>query len=419
MTRWSVRPIRELCLSIVDCVNKTAPVVDHPTPYRMIRTTNVKDGRIELETVRHVTEDVYRRWVRRGDPQIGDIVLTREAPLGEVGMVKDASGVFLGQRLVLYRPDPGQCDGSFLLHAMRSQGIQAQIRAFGSGATVEHVRVPDCAELLVACPDVGLQRRIGSVLAAFDELIEINERRIELLEDLARSLYREWFVHLRFPGHEDAEFVDSELGAIPEGWTVCTASKALVINPRLRPLQAVARKVTMADVDERVSTVFPSAMTSQISGSKFERDDVLLARITPCLENGKTAMVRFLEPGEVGVGSTEFIVLRGVIVGPAFVYSMARSERFREHAIKSMSGSSGRQRVAKGVFDSLMLVSPPARVADEFEVVAGPMFAEVFQLASLSRSLAATRDLLLPRLVTGRLDISDVDLGDLLPAEAA
>ena len=95
---WSETPLLEVCESIVDCVNKTASVVDHKTPYRMIRTTNVKSGRINLGEVKYVTEDVYRKWTRRQIPRRGDIILTREAPLGEVGMVRDDVGIFLGQR---------------------------------------------------------------------------------------------------------------------------------------------------------------------------------------------------------------------------------------------------------------------------------------------------------------------------------
>ena len=165
--------------------------------------------------------------------------------------------------------------------------------------------------------------------------------------------------------------------------------------------------------------VFPSDVTARMTGARFQRDDVLFSRITPCLENGKTALVKYLEPGEVGVGSTEFIVLRGQRVGPAFVYCAARSDAVRGHAIKSMSGSSGRQRVAIGSFDTLDLAEPPESVAQSFEGAAGPMLDGVFELAALNRRLAATRDLLLPRVVTGRLNISDIDLGDLLEPEAA
>jgi type I restriction enzyme S subunit len=166
-------------------------------------------------------------------------------------------------------------------------------------------------------------------------LIGINERRIELLEALARSLYREWFVRFRFPGHEDIAFVDSELGPIPHGWTVRPASDVFVVNPRI-PLPLGERpKVVMAELHERFSHVLPSVIATRAAGPKFARDDVLLARITPCLENGKTALVKFLGPDDVGVGSTEFIVLRGANVGAAFTYCAARSDRLREHAIRT------------------------------------------------------------------------------------
>jgi type I restriction enzyme S subunit len=200
---------------------------------------------------------------------------------------------------------------------------------------------------------------------------------------------------------------------------VASASDALEVNPRLASGDGPYPKVTMGDVNERSSHVIPSATVERPSGSRFERDDVLLARITPCLENGKTALVKFLEPDEIGVGSTEFAVLRGRRVGPAFVYCAARSEHLREHAVKSMSGASGRQRIASNCFDTLRLVEPSALIASRFEVTAQPMLQEVYERRLQSDALAATRDLLLPRLVTGRLDTSDIDLGELLPAAAA
>jgi type I restriction enzyme, S subunit len=299
---------------------------------------------------------------------------------------------------------------SYLLRTVNADGSTA--------SAVPGVNRNHLHKLPVRVPSVQAQRRIAAVLVIFDELIAINERRIELLEDFARSLYREWFVRFRFPGNQTAGSVGSAAEPVPTGWKLRPASDLFYVNPRIRPVQSVFAKVTMADVDERVSTVFPSALVTRIAGSKFQRDDVLFARITPCLENGKTALVKFLEPGEVAVGSTEFIVLRGATVGPAFVYCAARSERIREHAIKSMSGSSGRQRVATSCFDSLELVEPSRVVADWFEQLVEPMFEAVFELANYNRRLAATRDLLLPRLVTGQLDISDIDLGDLLPPEA-
>jgi type I restriction enzyme S subunit len=175
----------------------------------------------------------------------------------------------------------------------------------------------------------------------------------------------------------------------------------------------------MADLHETFSYTFPSATTDRRTGTAFERDDVLLARITPCLENGKTALVKCREPGQVGIGSTEFIVLRGINVGPAYTYCFARDERVREHAIKSMSGSSGRQRVAANALEALNCVEPPKAVGQAFEEKAGPMLEQVFELQLQCRALAATRDLLLPRLVVGKIDVADLDLDSLLATDEA
>ena len=193
-------------------------------------------------------------------------------------------------------------------------------------------------------------------------------------------------------------------------------SDVFIINPRIRATQTSYEKVTMGDLNERLATVFPSQRVSRPSGTRFEKDDVLLARITPSLENGKTGLVKFLTPGEIAVGSTEFIVLRGKVVGPAFAYCAARSDRVRDHAVRSMSGASGRQRVATDAFNSLQIVEPPPDVAEEFERTAGPWLDMGYELARQSQALAKTRDLLLPALVTGRRDVSKVALGLLLPS---
>ncbi|KPX43507.1 hypothetical protein [Pseudomonas savastanoi] len=115
---WPLKPLSELCLLGVDCVNKTAPVVDYPTPYKMIRTTNVKQGFIDVDTVRYVTEETFQSWTRRSQPRFGDVILTREAPVGEVGRCTfdENQNIFLGQRLFQYRPDPELLDWNYLAY---------------------------------------------------------------------------------------------------------------------------------------------------------------------------------------------------------------------------------------------------------------------------------------------------------------
>jgi len=217
---WQSVCIKDVCDSIVDCVNKTAPIVDWETPYKMIRTTNVKSGWVNLAGVRYVSEETYVKWTRRDLPKKGDVILTREAPLGEVGMIRSEDTIFLGQRLVQYRANRTKLDNRFLLYAFQSDDLQGQIKSFGSGSTVEHMRVPDCEKLMLQLPPLPVQTKIADILSAYDDLIENNTRRIKILEEMAQLLYREWFVNFRFLGHEDVKLVESAIGLIPEGWEV-------------------------------------------------------------------------------------------------------------------------------------------------------------------------------------------------------
>jgi len=142
------------------------------------------------------------------------------------------------------------------------------------------------------------------------------------------------------------------------------------------------------------------------SGAKFQNGDTLFARITPCLENGKTGFVQFLPDAQaVGFGSTEFIVLRSRTLTPEFVYLLARSDEFRGVAIKSMSGATGRQRVQEQCFGDFQIVQPPRAVLDSFSAIVAPSFRLVYKLHLQIQNLRRTRDLLLPRLLSGQIDV--------------
>lgn len=330
MSEWRDIAIKELCELIVDCVNKTAPTTSADTPYKMIRTTNVRDGWIETENVRHVDEVTYRKWTRRAVPQREDIILTREAPLGEVGLLRTDESVFLGQRLMMYRADRRKSDPRFLLYALMGESVQAQLRSFGSGATVEHVRVPDCERLIIRAPDVDAQRSIGGFLGTVDNLIENSRWRIGLLERMTQAIYREWFVNFRYPGYENDKFVDSSLGSIPVGWDIVSADEAVEINPTVKaPSRAEVPFVSMSDLSDHLMIVTPSSTREFAGGgSRFEQWDTLLARITPSIEHGKTGFVQFLANGCAGKGSTEFIIMRQEVAIAIFNISTSPPRRF-------------------------------------------------------------------------------------------
>jgi type I restriction enzyme S subunit len=209
----------ELCELIVDCEHKTAPTQE--TGYPSIRTPNIGRGRLILDGVNRVSEETYHAWTQREVPQPGDLILAREAPIGNVAIIPAGLKVCLGQRTVLIRANRKAVNSQYLTYLLLGDEIQGKILSISNGATVHHLNMKDIRELeLPPLPTPQIQDRIADTLSAYDDLIENNTRRINILEDTAQMIYREWFVHFRFPGHENVRMVESELGAIPEGWVV-------------------------------------------------------------------------------------------------------------------------------------------------------------------------------------------------------
>ena len=256
------------------------------------------------------------------------------------------------------------------------------------------------------------RHKIAAILSNYDDLIENNTRRIKILEEMAGTIYREWFVEFRFPGHENVKMVESELGLIPQGWEVVTASEAISINPKTfvprdtrKPFvpmkSATEHSILITEIEERTGN----------SGTKFKNHDTLFARITPCLENGRTGFVQFLpEDDVIALGSTEFIVLRTRTLNPYFVYLLAQTHDFRDRAIKSMTGTTGRQRVVNQCFDDYLLSNPDQDTLLQFECILAPLFKKVQSLWERNINLRKTRDMLLPKLISGELDVSDLDI---------
>ena len=194
---WPRVRIEDACESVMDCVNKTAPTVSEPTIYKMIRTTNVRDGVLNLDSVKYVSEETFKIWIRRQKPQRGDVILTREAPMGEVGMLESDDHIFLGQRLVSYRSDSAKLENRFLLYALQSDCLQRQIHDLASGSTVQHMRVPDSKNLKLPLPDISEQQavvqKLDAIRRATVELTLIYSRKVSALDELKKSLLHQAF----------------------------------------------------------------------------------------------------------------------------------------------------------------------------------------------------------------------------------
>ena len=400
-----------ICELIIDCEHKTAPTQE--TGYPSIRTPNIGRGRLILEGVNRVSEETYREWSKRAIPQAEDLILAREAPVGNVAIIPKNLKICLGQRTVLIRPDKNKVCPMFLVYCMLGDEIQSRLLGHSTGATVSHLNMRDIRNLeLPKLPRLPTQRKIAAVLSAYDDLIENNTRRIKILEEMASAIYREWFVEFRFPGHEQVPMVESELGLIPQGWEVVVASEAISINPRVSvPRHTEKPFVPMKSAIEHSMLITEVEQRTGNSGAKFKNHDTLFARITPCLENGRTGFVQFLPSDDmIALGSTEFIVLRSKTLNPYFVYLLAQTHDFKDNAVKSMTGATGRQRVVNQCFDNYFLPNPDQDSLRQFECIIAPLFKKVQNLWEKNTNLRQTRDLLLPKLISGEIDVSELDI---------
>jgi len=296
--------------------------------------------------------------------------------------------------------------------------------------------------LRIPLPPIEEQQAIACILGALDDKIELNRQMNRTLEEMARAIFKSWFVdfdpvrakaavrreHPSWTNEQISRaacpnlkpeiaalfpdsFEDSELGEIPKGWKVKPLPELIEVNPtRTLRKGEVAPYLDMANMPTRGHSPDTVIERPFGSGMRFMNGDTLIARITPCLENGKTAFVDFLMDGQVGWGSTEYIALRPKPPLPAeFAYCLARSDGFRDFAIQSMTGSSGRQRVPAESLAHLRLVDADRSVTELFGRLVQPLFARAGAATRESRTLAALRDALLPKLIRGEIRLKDAE----------
>ena len=419
---WPRVAVSGICDTIIDCINKTAPSSNDPTSFKMIRTTNVRDGYVKLDKVRYVTEEIYEKWTRRGRPQRGDVLLTREAPLGEIGLLRSTDNVFLGQRLVMYRANRKLLDNRYLMYSLMGDELQGQIRSLGSGSTVEHMRVPDCEKLEIPLPTLAIQRKIAAILSTYDDLIENNIRRIAILEEMAQAIYREWFVNFRFPGFENGKLVNSPLGQIPEGWECSQVSEVFETLGGGTP----SKKVEEYWTGGQIPWFAPSDLTksgnmySATSGTRIT--DVGLKKSSAKMFPAYSVMLTSRATiGVLSINTVPACTNQGFItcVPNDRVSALEIFFWLREQTQKILNVATGAtfKEITKGNFRKFQFLLPPTNVSEQFNKIVGPIGKDIEILIQKQQNLRTTRDLLLPKLISGKLDVEDLDIDSGIAAE--
>jgi type I restriction enzyme S subunit len=433
-SEWPTVEIDKICMLIVDCVNKTAPVVEQTTPYRMIRTTNIRNGRINLTSCRFVDETTYIKWTRRASLQYGDVLLTREAPIGEVGLVDNPQGLFLGQRVMQYRADPTVLSPRFLLYSFLSPALQDQFGSHeGSGSVVSHIRVADCFKFKLKLPPLAVQTEIAALLGALDDRIALLRESNATLEAIAQALFKSWFVDFdpvhanqqgRAPeGMDEATaalfpdgFEESELGLVPRGWVASSMDEVSMVGigktpPRKEPqwFSEDAEDVRWVSIrDMGVSGAFISQTSEYLTAESIERFNVRQVPNNTVLLSFKMTIGRVaLTDGEMTTNEAiaHFKLHEESPLTSEFIY--LHLKQFDYSTLSSTSSIA--DAVNSKTVKAIPILIPNVAVLNSFQEAICHIFDRIKLIQQQVQTLATLRDTLLPRLISGQLRLPEAE----------
>ena len=384
--------------SIIDYRGKTPRKSE--TGIVTLSAKSVRDGYIDYSQGYFISEEEYKRFMVRGFPKRGDVLLTTEAPLGVLARL-DREDIAIAQRLLTLRGKEGVLDTGYLYYYLRSPIGQAKLRERESGTTVTGIKQAEFRKIIINIPDIEVQKKIASVLEVLDKRIDNNKKINENLSEQARAVFQAWFLDYEpFGGAAPSDWCPSTLGQIAE---IKTDSWSPAKNP-----DVVVEHYSIPAFDEQHYPVFEIA--SGIKSNKYilNSNSVMISKLNPDTKRIWRPMCLSAHP----VCSTEFIVYEAKKQEQRdYIYSILDSVPFLNHLCAHTTGSTNsRQRATPKSTLDFTLCLPPDSVIEDFCQIVTPMYNLIASNIVENQSLAKTRDSLLPRLMSGELDVSNLDL---------
>lgn len=389
--------LQDACEFIIDCPHSTAS--DEGEGYPLIRTPNIGRGRLILEGVHRVSKPVYDKRNARGVPQDDDLIFAREAPAGNVAIIKNGEKVCLGQRTVLLRPNKEIVDPDFLTYYLLAPKQQYGLTGTANGATVAHVNIPTIRNLEIVLPELSVQVKAACCLKCFDDLIENNQKQIKLLEEAAQRLYREWLIDLRFPGHVSKKIVDG----IPENWIktslaeICDIRKETITPERIQDNLPYIGLEHMPRKDICLSNWGNS---SDVNSNKFAyyENDIIFGKIRPYFHKVGFALNN-------GVVSTDSFVMVAKKELWSLLLMTVSDSLFVDYTYQTCKEGAKMPRADWNKMKEYSVLIPDDAILQSFNENIISITTKIKIMAMENRRLAEARDRLLPKLMNGEIEI--------------
>lgn len=401
-TTFPIVPIGNVCRVQSGFAFKSADWRDEG--HAVVRIGNVKPGFLDLTDCVYVTDAIAQK-AKEFRLRDGDILISMTGYIGVVAHVRGSTAPLLNQRVGRFRDfDRTKIEPNYLYHVLRDETVRKRVELLGHGAAQPNISPSAIQSVEIPVPSLSTQRRIASILCTYDDLIEVNRRRVAVLEGMARGLFEEWFVRLRFPGHENHKIIDTPDGPLPEGWRwAAFSSIADEVRESVSPADVApeTRYVGLEHIPRRSTTLNDYGRADEVGSLKlhFRRGDVLFGKIRPYFHKVAWA------PCD-GVASSDTIVFRpkhGAY--HALTLLVAASDDFVAKAVQTSNGTK-MPRANPSVLRAYKVPIGADTITAQFEAAAFPMIELAAVLQAANETLSAARDLLLPRLISGELSIA-------------
>jgi len=359
-----------------------------PSNHPYIRTRDITNHKIKIDELLFVPDDVFT-FISNYTVEENDLIISIVGTIGLCSIIpKELHLASLTENCAkIININNEKLNEKFLFYFFVSEEGQAEIQSRNVGSTQPKLPLYNIKSIPIPLPSLREQKAIAAVLSSLDDKIDLLHRQNQTLEALAETLFRQWFVE--------------------EGSMLRSITEFVVLNPKRNLAKnSIAPYLEMANVSTVVFHPQHWFNREFKSGSKFVNGDTLLARITPCLENGKSTFVTFLDEQQVGWGSTEFIVMRSKEnLHPLFSYILAKNKDFRDFAEGCLEGSSGRQRVNIDHLKNYELFLPDGEKLSQFNNAAASIMPKLNSNFIQIRTLGKLRDTLLPKLMSGEVRV--------------
>ena len=399
MTRekWDRVILREIC----DLVNYgyTASAKPEPIGPKFLRITDIVPNRVDWSTVPHceISEKNLGKYLLKE----GDIVIARTgATTGYAKRIRDEHQAVFASYLVRIRVNP-KYDSRYVGFVVESDEYKRFIQLNLGGAAQPNANAQVLTSFPISLPPLTTQRKIAAILSAYDDLIENNTRRIKILEDMAQTLYQEWFVHFHFPGHENVQMVESELGLIPQGWEVKSFGEvSLNFDRQRKPLSGRVRSTMQGEYPYYGA----AKVLDHINDYLFDGRYLLIGEDGSVItEDGKPVLQ--LVTGKFWVNNHTHVVQGRSPISTNFLYLFMSNV-----AILGYVTGAAQPKINQQNLNRIPVILPPQSLLEKFNRMIEPNFENVDALNLKNANLRQTRDLLLPKLISGEIDVSELDI---------